>query len=87
MVFVGVTKVTLAWKNDNSTATCRMLLEDAGSDEKLANISDLKPGIQYKVTLSLIESNETQRESLVIGNGSGELQGCVSFLLYGFDFQ
>ncbi|XP_023384562.1 receptor-type tyrosine-protein phosphatase eta [Pteropus vampyrus] len=70
VVFVGVTKVALAWKNDNSTATCRMLLEDAGSDEKLANISDLKPGIQYKVTLSLTESNETQRESLVIGNGS-----------------
>lgn len=86
VVFVGVTKVTLAWKN-NGTATCRMLLKETGSHQELLNISDLEPGIQYKVTLHLLESNETERESLVVGNGSGELQGCASYLLYGFDFQ
>lgn len=87
VVFVGVTKVTLAWKNDNGTAAYRMLLEDTGSHKELVNISGLKPGSQYSVTLHLLESHETQRESLVIGNGSGELQGCASYLLYGFSFQ
>lgn len=82
VVFVGVTKVTLAWKNDNGTAAYRMLLEDTGSHKELVNISGLKPGSQYSVTLHLLESHETQRESLVIGNGSGEFLKILFLYLY-----
>uniref|UniRef100_A0A8D0RKX2 Receptor-type tyrosine-protein phosphatase eta n=1 Tax=Sus scrofa TaxID=9823 RepID=A0A8D0RKX2_PIG len=52
VTFVGVTQAALAWKNDNITATCRMLLESQTPPQNLAvNISDLTPGIRYKVTL------------------------------------
>ena len=51
--FVGVTHVTLTWKTDNITGTCRMLLE--GSQELTTNLTvnifDLKPGSQHTVTL------------------------------------
>uniref|UniRef100_A0A8D0W1Z4 Receptor-type tyrosine-protein phosphatase eta n=1 Tax=Sus scrofa TaxID=9823 RepID=A0A8D0W1Z4_PIG len=71
VTFVGVTQAALAWKNDNITATCRMLLESQTPPQNLAvNISDLKPGIRYKVTLYLSESSETQRDLLVTENGS-----------------
>ncbi|XP_057605744.1 receptor-type tyrosine-protein phosphatase eta [Hippopotamus amphibius kiboko] len=57
---VGVTHVVLTWKNGNTTDSCRLLLE--GSQESTqnlsVNISDLKPGVQNKVTLYL--SAETQ---------------------------
>uniref|UniRef100_A0A4X1VR24 Receptor-type tyrosine-protein phosphatase eta n=1 Tax=Sus scrofa TaxID=9823 RepID=A0A4X1VR24_PIG len=70
VTFVGVTQAALAWKNDNITATCRMLLESQTPPQNLAvNISDLKPGIRYKVTLYLSESSETQRDLLVTENG------------------
>ncbi|ELK23841.1 Receptor-type tyrosine-protein phosphatase eta [Myotis davidii] len=58
----GVTAVALAWKNSNGTATFRILLEATGSHEEVTqnlavNISDLKPGFKYKVTLNVSESN------------------------------
>ncbi|XP_014647953.1 PREDICTED: receptor-type tyrosine-protein phosphatase eta [Ceratotherium simum simum] len=67
---VGVTEVSLTWRSGNDTATCRMLLEVLGSPEEMTqnlavNISDLKPGNQYKVTLYFSEPNETQRDPLV----------------------
>ncbi|XP_060016054.1 receptor-type tyrosine-protein phosphatase eta [Lagenorhynchus albirostris] len=68
VVFVGVTHVALAWKNDNITDTCRMFLEGSQeSTQNLAlNISDLKPGVQKKVTLYL--SNKSQSDPLVTEN-------------------
>lgn len=82
----GVTAVALAWKNSNGTATCRVLLEATGSHEEVTqnlavNISDLKPGFKYKVTLNVSESNSTGE------HGSGELQECASHLLASFAFQ
>uniref|UniRef100_A0A4X1VQA3 Receptor-type tyrosine-protein phosphatase eta n=1 Tax=Sus scrofa TaxID=9823 RepID=A0A4X1VQA3_PIG len=74
VTFVGVTQAALAWKNDNITATCRMLLESQTPPQNLAvNISDLKPGIRYKVTLYLSESSETQRDLLVTENGKEQI--------------
>ncbi|KAM5248405.1 receptor-type tyrosine-protein phosphatase eta [Ctenodactylus gundi] len=60
---MGVAQVVLSWLGDPGTVSFRMLLESLGSQEGLApdvvaNISGLKPGFQ-KVTLSLLESNET----------------------------
>ncbi|XP_037694404.1 receptor-type tyrosine-protein phosphatase eta isoform X2 [Choloepus didactylus] len=57
------TEVALTWGNGNGTATCRMLLEGyTGSTQELAvNVTGLRPGFQYRVTLHLPESNETQR--------------------------
>uniref|UniRef100_A0A8C4LWQ5 Receptor-type tyrosine-protein phosphatase eta n=1 Tax=Equus asinus asinus TaxID=83772 RepID=A0A8C4LWQ5_EQUAS len=73
--FVGhiatlLTPAILNERNGNDTATCRMLLELTGSPKEMTqdlavNISDLKPGIQYKVTLYFPESNEAQRDLLV----------------------
>lgn len=82
VVFAGVTKVSLAWKNenDNDNATSRMLLEDTRNQTIVANISGLKSGLQYKVTLYLSESSETQRDPLVTESGSGELQKRASHL-------
>nr|XP_005598168.2 receptor-type tyrosine-protein phosphatase eta isoform X1 [Equus caballus]XP_023490490.1 receptor-type tyrosine-protein phosphatase eta-like isoform X1 [Equus caballus]XP_023509794.1 receptor-type tyrosine-protein phosphatase eta-like isoform X1 [Equus caballus] len=76
VAFVGVTQVTLTWRNGNDTATCRMLLELTGSPKEMTqdlavNISDLKPGIQYKVTLYFPESNEAQRDLLVTESSLG----------------
>ncbi|KAL2806135.1 receptor-type tyrosine-protein phosphatase eta isoform 2 precursor [Daubentonia madagascariensis] len=73
VAFVGMRKVAVSWSNDNGTASCRMLLED-GSREELTqglavNISGLKPGGQYNVTLYLPESNETRRGPLVTESG------------------
>uniref|UniRef100_A0A8C4LXX7 Receptor-type tyrosine-protein phosphatase eta n=1 Tax=Equus asinus asinus TaxID=83772 RepID=A0A8C4LXX7_EQUAS len=77
VAFVGVTQVTLTWRNGNDTATCRMLLELTGSPKEMTqdlavNISDLKPGIQYKVTLYFPESNEAQRDLLVTESSLGD---------------
>ncbi|XP_019512016.1 PREDICTED: receptor-type tyrosine-protein phosphatase eta isoform X2 [Hipposideros armiger] len=66
VVSVGVRSASLAWKNNGNT-TCRMLLEDTG---RQVNISGLKPGTQYKVTLYLLEPNGTQREPLVTESDS-----------------
>ena len=92
VAFVGVTQVTLTWRNGNDTATCRMLLELTGSPKEMTqdlavNISDLKPGIQYKVTLYFPESNEAQRDLLVTESSLGELQKCASLPPCGFNFQ
>uniref|UniRef100_A0A4W2CKG0 Receptor-type tyrosine-protein phosphatase eta n=1 Tax=Bos indicus x Bos taurus TaxID=30522 RepID=A0A4W2CKG0_BOBOX len=69
--FVGVTHVTLTWKTDNITDTCRMLLE--GSQELTTNLTvnifDLKPGSQYTVTLYPLGLNETQGSPLSTENG------------------
>nr|KAF6438780.1 protein tyrosine phosphatase receptor type J [Molossus molossus] len=66
VAFEGVTEVALTWENNNSTATCRMLVEAMGSHEDLnqnlaINISNLKPGMKYKATLQVLVS-ETQRD-------------------------
>ncbi|XP_029812213.1 receptor-type tyrosine-protein phosphatase eta isoform X4 [Suricata suricatta] len=71
--FVGVTQVTLTWKNGNDTVTCRMLLEAIESHNTLpqvsaVSISHLTPGIQHKITLCLSESNEEDRERGVEAN-------------------
>nr|XP_019599160.1 PREDICTED: receptor-type tyrosine-protein phosphatase eta isoform X2 [Rhinolophus sinicus] len=58
VVSVGVRNASLAWKNDNGTATCWILLEDTGHHES-----------QYKV-LCLLEPNETQGKPLVTESGS-----------------
>lgn len=92
VTFKGVTAATLAWKNSNGTDTSRMLLEATGSHEELnrnlaVNISDLKPGIKYKATLCVSESNNAQRDLRVGEHGSGELQECASRLLASFAFQ
>ncbi|MXQ94951.1 hypothetical protein E5288_WYG009991 [Bos mutus] len=69
--FVGVTHVTLTWKTDNITDTCRMLLE--GSQELTTNLTvnifDLKPGSQHTVTLYPLGLNETQGSPLSTENG------------------
>uniref|UniRef100_A0A8C2RKJ4 Receptor-type tyrosine-protein phosphatase eta n=1 Tax=Capra hircus TaxID=9925 RepID=A0A8C2RKJ4_CAPHI len=59
--FVGVTHVTLTWKSDNITDTCRMLLEGSqeSTENLMVNISDLKLG----------RSNETQGSPLSTENG------------------
>ncbi|XP_016059466.1 PREDICTED: receptor-type tyrosine-protein phosphatase eta [Miniopterus natalensis] len=71
----GVTEVALTWGNDHGTATCRILLQDTGSQEELnqnlaVNISDLKPGFKYKVTPYVAESSKAQRDTLDGGRGS-----------------
>ncbi|XP_066217649.1 receptor-type tyrosine-protein phosphatase eta [Saccopteryx leptura] len=65
VAFVSVTQVLLTWKNNEGTATCRMLLEDLGSCQELnqtsaVNITDLKPGTQCNYTLPPWESSEAQ---------------------------
>ncbi|XP_027631235.1 receptor-type tyrosine-protein phosphatase eta isoform X2 [Tupaia chinensis] len=66
VAFVDEREVVLLWSNDNGTASCRMLLESIGNPPELAvNISQLKPGAQYNITLHLPKTNETQREPLV----------------------
>uniref|UniRef100_A0A8C9A6Z0 Receptor-type tyrosine-protein phosphatase eta n=1 Tax=Prolemur simus TaxID=1328070 RepID=A0A8C9A6Z0_PROSS len=69
VAFIGMRKVALSWSNDNGTASCRMLLKGREkSNQHLAvNISCLKPGVQYNITLYLPESNETE-------SGLGESQ-------------
>uniref|UniRef100_A0A671EZB7 Receptor-type tyrosine-protein phosphatase eta n=1 Tax=Rhinolophus ferrumequinum TaxID=59479 RepID=A0A671EZB7_RHIFE len=67
VVSVGMRNASLAWKNDNGTATCWILLEDTGSHRV-----NTKPESQYKV-LCLLEPNETQGKPLVTESGSGEL--------------
>ena len=64
--FVGVTHVTLTWKSDNITDTCRMLLEGSqeSTENLMVNISDLKLGSQYTITLYPLGSNETQGSPL-----------------------
>jgi len=78
--FVGVTHVTLTWKTDNITSTCRMLLE--GSQELTTNLTvnifRLKPGSQYTVTLYPLGLNETQGSPLSTENGLGESQRWAS---------
>ena len=78
--FVGVTHVTLTWKNDNITDTCRMLLEGSQESTKnlMVNIFELKPGSQYTVTLYPLGSNETQGSPLSTENGLGESQRWAS---------
>lgn len=84
VVSVGMRNTSLAWKNDNGTATCWILLEDTGRHE-LVNMSDLRPESQYKV-LCLLEPNETQGKPLVTESSSGELYECASHLLDGLTF-
>lgn len=81
VVSVGMRNASLAWKNDNGTATCWILLEDTGSHRV-----NTKPESQYKV-LCLLEPNETQGKPLVTESGSGELYECASHLHDGFYFQ
>lgn len=71
--FVGVTHVALTWKNDNMTDTCRMLLEGSqeSTENLMVNISNLKPGSQYMVTVYPLGSNETE-------SGLGESQKWAS---------
>uniref|UniRef100_A0A671ESC4 Receptor-type tyrosine-protein phosphatase eta n=1 Tax=Rhinolophus ferrumequinum TaxID=59479 RepID=A0A671ESC4_RHIFE len=63
VVSVGMRNASLAWKNDNGTATCWILLEDTGSHRV-----NTKPESQYKV-LCLLEPNETQGKPLVTESG------------------
>lgn len=89
VAFEGVTAVALAWKNNNGTTTYRILLEAVGSHEELnqnltVSIPDLKPGVKYKATLHVSESNNKQRDLQVGGHGSGELEECASHLLASF---
>ncbi|KAM7236155.1 hypothetical protein CapIbe_013341 [Capra ibex] len=69
--FVGVTHVTLTWKSDNITDTCRMLLEGSqeSTENLMVNISDLKLGSRYTITLYPLGSNETQGSPLSTENG------------------
>lgn len=78
--FVGVTHVTLTWKSDNITDTCRMLLEGSqeSTENLMVNISDLKMGSHYTVTLYPLGSNETQGSPLSTENGLGESQKWAS---------
>lgn len=78
--FVGVTHVTLTWKSDNITDTCRMLLEGSqeSTENLMVNISDLKMGSHYTVTLYPLGSNETQGSPLSTENGLGESQRWAS---------
>ncbi|XP_032216194.1 receptor-type tyrosine-protein phosphatase eta isoform X2 [Mustela erminea] len=67
--FVGVTKAALTWETGNGTSTYRLLLEGVGSPKELtqdlvANISGLKPGIPHNVTLTLAEPNEQRKPSV-----------------------
>ncbi|XP_004683616.2 PREDICTED: receptor-type tyrosine-protein phosphatase eta [Condylura cristata] len=55
---VGVTQVVLTWKNDNGTATCRMLLED--TKHLAINFSGLEPGVHHEFTLNVSGCNGTQ---------------------------
>ncbi|CAI9153547.1 unnamed protein product [Rangifer tarandus platyrhynchus] len=73
--FVGVTHVVLTWKNDNITDTCQMLLEGSqeSTENLMVNISDLKPGNQYMVTVYPLGSNETE-SGLDAGNTDSLLQ-------------
>ncbi|XP_043768099.1 receptor-type tyrosine-protein phosphatase eta [Cervus elaphus] len=73
--FVGVTHVVLTWKKDNITVTCRMLLEGSqeSTENLMVNISDLKPGSQYMVTVYPLGSNETEN-GLDAGNTDSLLQ-------------
>nr|XP_017203882.2 receptor-type tyrosine-protein phosphatase eta [Oryctolagus cuniculus] len=70
IVFVGVTEATLRWSSHNGTAFCRMFLESYGSHDlptpdAAVNISDLKPGFQYRVIWHFLESNETEGDPMV----------------------
>lgn len=78
--FVGVTHVTLTWKSDNITDTCRMLLEGSqeSTENLMVNISDLKMGSHYTVTVYPLGSNETQGSPLSTENGLGESQRWAS---------
>ncbi|XP_012500561.1 PREDICTED: receptor-type tyrosine-protein phosphatase eta [Propithecus coquereli] len=71
VAFVGTRKVALSWSNDNGTASCRMLLKgrEESAQHLAVNISCLKPGGQYNITLYLPESNETQRHGLPTKSG------------------
>ncbi|XP_069326670.1 receptor-type tyrosine-protein phosphatase eta [Eulemur rufifrons] len=62
VAFIGMRKVALSWSNDNGTASCRMLLKgrEESTQHSSVNISCLKPGGQYNITLYLPESNETE---------------------------
>lgn len=77
VTFMGVTQVALTWSTDNGTESYRMLLESIGSPTEMTNdsavsISGLKPGFQH-IILYLPESEEIQRDTLVMEGGRGEL--------------
>ncbi|MBZ3882494.1 Receptor-type tyrosine-protein phosphatase eta [Sciurus carolinensis] len=72
---MGVTQVALTWSTDNGTESYRMLLGSIGSPTEMTNdsavsISGLKPGFQH-IILYLPESEEIQRDTLVMEGGRG----------------
>ncbi|XP_023566388.1 receptor-type tyrosine-protein phosphatase eta [Octodon degus] len=74
VAFMGETQVILTWRSDNDNVSCRLLLESLGSQELWTNISGLMPGF-WRVTLDLLQSNETQNKALDLEGGSGPASG------------